>query len=389
MADNCRVDGGRLQILMLTDYFPPQASGGVERAVFEVSRRLVKLGHSVTVLTLSEHASEEIVEGLRIVRVPGRDLSGLVGAQVAVSGHVWPAIRRLLRSERFDVIHGHNLFFHAALAGAVLAKPHHVPLVTTAHLGSPDDLGGVVGRLTMLYENTVGRAIVGRSDKVIAVSQAVADHVSHLTQRERITVIPNGVDLQRFQPPERPVDEPAVLFVGRLIFNKGPQFVLKAIPPVLARFPSAHFRLIGDGPMRAQLEAEARKGGFFANVEFLGQREDIPALLQQGAILVRPSLSEGLPLVALEAMACALPIVASNVGGTAEVVNDGVTGYVLETDAFDQLPDRICRLLADPALRAAMGKRGREFVERGYDWDSIAERTLGVYREVLAARTKK
>jgi glycosyltransferase involved in cell wall biosynthesis len=139
--------------------------------------------------------------------------------------------------------------------------------------------------------------------------------------------------------------------------------------------------------MEDELRLEASKRGIAANVEFLGHRDDIPELLTTGAMAVRASLSEGLPLVALEAMAAGLPVIAMDVGGTREVVDDGVTGFLLQPNDVEGLADRICRLAGDSGLRAEMGARGRTFVEQGYDWSRIAARTADVYREVLAARS--
>jgi glycosyltransferase involved in cell wall biosynthesis len=138
--------------------------------------------------------------------------------------------------------------------------------------------------------------------------------------------------------------------------------------------------------MRQDLESEARRLGIDANVRFLGQREDVAEVLRGASLLVRPSLSEGLPLVALEAMACGLPVVATDVGGTAEVVQDGVTGYLLRTNDVDQLAERVCRLIGDAGLRAEMGARGRAFVEQGYDWPQISACTLEVYCRALEAQ---
>lgn len=373
---------------MVTDYFPPHASGGVEHAIYEISRRLVEIGQAVTVLTLQPHrrTSRETLDGIAVIRVPGLELSRFFGVQVAVSAEVWPALLRELVAKRFDIVHVHTLFFHGSLAGALLTKLRQAPLVTTAHLGSPEDLPGIVGRVTSIYERTVGRLIINRSARVIAVSNAVAAHLRPLARHpERIGVIPNGVDLERFAPAATPPSgPPVVLFVGRLIFNKGPQFLVEAMPAIVAKHPDARFRFAGDGPMQDELEKRVRELGLEGQVEFLGQREDIPELLRQATIMARPSLSEGMPLVALEAMACGLPVVAADVGGTAEVVQDGVTGYVIEPENVEQLVERVNRLLGDAALRHEMGRAAREFVEHGYDWSSIAQRTLTVYEGVLA-----
>jgi glycosyltransferase involved in cell wall biosynthesis len=385
---------------MVTDYFLPRSSGGVERAVYEVARNLVETGHHVTVLTLRKQGepsrekmklSPEAMAGIDVIRVAGWDLSGRLGAQVAVSLHAWPAIWRELSTGRYDLVHAHSIFFHESLVAAVVCRLKKLPLVTTAHLGAPDELGGKVALATSVFEKTIGRIILRRSDAVIAVSQAVGDHVLQgMRHRERLHVIPNGVDLARFRPALQ--DEAGasgggpvrILVVGRLIFNKGPQFVLEAAPQVLARFPDARFVFAGDGPMEDELRQEASKRGIAANVDFLGHRDDIPELLASASMAVRPSLSEGLPLVALEAMAAGLPVIATDVGGTREVVTDGETGYLLQPNDVAGLARRICDLAADAHLRSKMGARGREFVEQGYDWSRIAERTVEVYEQVLA-----
>ena len=219
---------------MVTDYFLPRSSGGVERAVFEVARNLVEAGHHVTVLTLRKQGepSRENMAGIEVVRVRGWDLSGRLGAQVAVSAHAWPAIWRELSQGRYDLVHAHSIFFHVSLIGALLTRIKHLPLVTTAHLGSPEELGGRVAMATSMFEKTIGRIILRRSDAVIAVSRAVGDHIAKgMKHRERLHVIPNGVDLTRFKPSPLSREGPLrVMVVGRLIFNKGPQFVIEAAP---------------------------------------------------------------------------------------------------------------------------------------------------------------
>jgi glycosyltransferase involved in cell wall biosynthesis len=371
---------------MLSDYFLP-SSGGVERAIFEVSRRLVRAGQNVTVLTLAttDAPRREVMDGVDVLRSPGLDLSGQLGAQVAVSPHVWFALRQQLNQARFDIVHTHTLFFHVSLAASVLAGLARVPLVTTAHLGSPEDLGGAVGKATSVYERTFGRRVLNASHRVIAVSQSVATHISPLMKDPaRLRVIPNGVDLERFTPNREPNNQGAatVVFVGRLIFNKGPQALLDAVPQVLSRFPQTRFQFVGDGPMRADLERKAAQRKLADQVEFMGQREDVAGLLGKASVFCRPSLSEGLPLTALEAMACGLPVVATRAGGTAEVVEDGITGYIVAPNHPAEVADRLCRLLTDDSLRAEMGRRGRKAAEQ-YDWTSVTERTLDVYRETV------
>lgn len=382
-----------LKVLMLTDYFPPHA-GGVERVVYELSRRLASRGTGITVLTINtqQAATRESVEGVEVVRVPGFDLTRSTGAQLAVSLHAWPVLLRILEARRVDLIHAHNLFFHLSLIGALLSRASGVPLVTTAHLGSVEHLGGTYGRLASLYERSAGALIVRRSHKIIAVSDAVARHTRRLGARpDSVITIPNGVDTRQFSPATSTGESPSrVIFVGRLVFNKGPQFLIDAIPEVLDRHPGTHFDIVGDGPMRRELQARALRQGSNGHVRFLGERNDVERLLATADVFVRPSLLEGMSLTVLEAMACGLPVIATPVGGTAEVVEDGANGYLVEPGNRGQLAGRLCTLLGNPDLRREMGKRGRALVETGYDWDSVANRTVGVYEEAVSiARDKK
>lgn len=382
-----------LNVLVLTDYFLPHASGGVERAAYEVSRRIAEQGHAVTVLTFRRGGAPAVeqMDGLSVVRVSALDLSHLVGIQLSVSLHVWPAIRRIIKQRRIDVVHAHGLFFHASLAGAVLGRLLGVPVVTTAHVGSLKSIGGVASRLSALYQGTAGRLILASSKEVIAVSEAVAEHVQRQgAERRKINVIANGVDAEHYSPAAQRghTGGPRMIFVGRLITNKGPQHLLDALPEVIDRFPAAECWFVGDGPLRRELERRAREAGLERNVSFLGERDDVPDLLRQSDVFVRPSLSEGLPLAVLEAMASGLPVLATPVGGTPELVEDDATGFLIEPSDVSALKDRLVRLLGDEDLRENMGRRGRQAAV-DYDWDFIGRRTLDVYQRAVAGEDEQ
>jgi glycosyltransferase involved in cell wall biosynthesis len=199
-----------------------------------------------------------------------------------------------------------------------------------------------------------------------------------------VRVIANGVDTHQFQPGERRADGTfRIACVGRLIFNKGPQFLIEAAPQILRAHPKAEFVLVGDGPLRASLEERARRLNIGHRVNFLGTRSDVAAILQGCDVLVRPSLLEGMPLAVLEAMACGLPVVATPVSGTAELVRGGENGLLVRPAQPDDLAAAVLRLAEDESLREAQGRRGRWLAEHRYSWDAVAAQTLAVYRELL------
>jgi len=387
-ADAQTVGGRTINILMVTDYYRPHV-GGVERVVHELSRRLVARGHAVTLVTLNTDCAplRESVEGIEVIRVPCLQLTGMLRAQLTLSLAVWPKLLQLATSRRFDLVHVHGLILPLALPGAFVARAFGLPLVMTAHTGSTEAIGGAVGGLVPAYEQTAGRLLLGLSQRVIAVSRAVAAHVAALGAGRRVTVVPNGVDSRSFRPGVPRAGEPArILFAGRMIFNKGPDVLLEAMPRVLQRFPGTRVDFIGGGPLRAVLNRRASELGIAPQIRFLGDRDDMPELLRSGDLLVRPSLLEGLPLVVLEAMASGLPVVATAVGGTPEIVADGVTGYLVRPRDTAALSARICELLGNAELRQAMGRRGRLLAEREYDWDAVCLRTEKVYAQALAER---
>ena len=382
-----------LKIDVFTDYFPPHLGGGVERVVDEVCRRLARQGHTLRVFTFNTDRAPayEVVDGVRIYRAPAIQLTRFTRMQASLSPGLLPLAWRLARSHPPDILHAHNLFFSSATVAVLLRHLLKKPLVTTLHLGSLRQLGGPSLLLASTYERTLGRAIVRSSDRLIAVSNAVAQHAAHLgAQPEAVRVIANGVDVQQFRPGAGRVNGTfRVACVGRLIFNKGPQYLVEAAPEVLGAHPETEFVFVGDGPLRPHLEERARQLGVGHRLTFLGTRHDVAAILQTCDMLARPSLLEGMPLTVLEAMACGLPVVATPVSGTAELVRDGENGIFVRPADPAALARAILRLIEDEPMREAQGRSARRFVERGYGWDAVAEKTLAVYRELLPTATEE
>ena len=358
----------------------------MERVAAKICEGLIRRGHSVAVLTLRTCSAPAVeVDGaLTIYRVPAADLTSKLGVQFAVSARVYDAIARLIRRFHPDLVHAHNLFFRTTEAGALLRLLFRVPLITTLHLGKPAG-GGLFNMMVQIYEATMGKFITCRSDHLTAVSRAVAEHAREIGgYKTPLTVIPNGVDTSIFFPRLGQTDgRQKILFVARLVPNKGPETLLRAVPAVLANHPQAEFLLVGDGPLLNKLQEQTRQNGIGHAVHFLGTRTDVPELMRESGIFVRPSTLEGMPLTVLEAMASALPVIATPVGGTPELVQDGVNGYLMPVGDSNMLAESIIKLLDNTALARKMGKYGREMVGTSYSWEAVVEQTERVYTEVL------
>jgi len=173
-----------------------------------------------------------------------------------------------------------------------------------------------------------------------------------------------------------------VIAVGRLTPQKGLHTLIEAAPRVAEAVPDAGFLIVGDGPLRGELERAARASG--AAIVFAGERRDVHDLMRGARVLALPSVYEGLPLVALEAMACGLPVVASAVDGTPEAVADGETGVLTPPGDAGRLAEALIGLLRDPAKCEAMGRKGRARAEAHFSASRMVEETQAVYEACIS-----
>ena len=181
------------------------------------------------------------------------------------------------------------------------------------------------------------------------------------------------------------IPEPSFLIavVGNLEEIKGHRYLIQALPGILDQFPHVFMIILGDGVLRPTLKTQVKDSGLSRSVMFAGWRKDVPRILAASDVLVLPSLSEGLPLAVLEAMAAGLPIVASNVGGVPEAVIDGETGFLVEPSSARSLREAILKLLKDPERARSMGAAGRTRVRAEFGVDRMVEETCEVYRNLL------
>lgn len=367
--------------------------GGVEQVTYHLAEELTKLGHQVSVVTLntSEESSMQDLNGIHIYRAKPVELTNALGVQSAISTQVVNFMREVFRVEHPDVLHANHLYFCTTFAACLNAKIFGIPLITTMHTGSISELDGIAGYAVRLYEKSIGRWILRRSNRIIAVSQAVKRYAEVMgADSRKLSVVPNAVDTLKFQPlstEDKPEGVTHVGFIGRLISYTGAEYLLKAAPQILRDFRTVQFQVGGDGPILEDLRHLAQQLGVGHAFRFLGT---VPSVnfMHSCDIIVRPSLADGMPLTILEAMACGLPTVASNVGGNPEILRDGETGYLIEPRNVRQLASRISRLIADPRLRLRMGSRARRFVERYFRWDKIAREVAAVYEDSLAASAR-
>ncbi len=347
-------------------------------------------GLEKVVLNLTHLATQDVFEA-RVLCLQG---PGVLAPQLAARGVIvesldcpdLPKGRTLfrliqhLRRLRPHILHTHNAGPH--LFGAVAARAAGIPVVVhTKHSRNQP------GRLRSVAWNRLATAL---SDCIVSVSEATAEAarcVEHVPAH-KLRVIRNGIDLAAFPArahftgPER---RPAI-HVARLQQIKDQPTLLRAVRLVVDAEPAFQLMIVGDGPARAELRALSKHLELDGHVQFLGERDDVSDLLASASLFVLSSLSEGLPVSLLEAMATGLPAVATDVGGNREIVVPGETGLLVPAESPPALADAMRTLWADPDRARRLGAAGRQRVEQEFDMRQVAARYEGLYQELLQGK---
>ena len=310
------------------------------------------------------------------------------------SGKIFLELVREFKKSNIRIVHTHK--YKDTILAAPAAKLCGIPHVVRTVHGLREPFEGLQAFKMSCYEaieRTVHRYCV---DSIIGVSSQIESKYKAEGQVSRVACIRNGIDLegksvQRDRWRTRKdlgVDSETCLIgtVGRLTPVKGIPYLLDAARILLRQGENVKVLVVGDGSIRQDLLAQAGNLGVGERVVFLGHREDTDALLQALDIFVLPSLSEGIPMALLEAMAAARPIVASRVGGIPEIIEDGVDGYLVEPMDVNNLAERCRRLIESPDVARKMGEQGRVRVEREFSATAMADRVVSVYKELLMSR---
>ena len=291
---------------------------------------------------------------------------------------------RLLRKLRPAVLH--TWMFHANIPGRIIGRIAGVPNII-----SSERIMGLESKCRL----RLNRLTVPLADRVICVSSNVADFARdriHLPDA-KLVVIPNGIDMASFENlPTReevraaealPTDQFILASIGRPRPQKGYDILIDAFGRLAPSYPKAQLLFVGDGPDRPFLQEKANQLGLSERVTFLGDRIDIPRLLPALDIVVLPSRHEGMPNVALEAMAAGLPVVATTVGGIPEVVDRARTGLLVPPENPAELASALCTILENPDLARKMGASGRQRIEENFDIQQTVARTEQLYASLL------
>jgi glycosyltransferase involved in cell wall biosynthesis len=293
-----------------------------------------------------------------------------------------PRCVNLARREKIDLLHAHE--FAMNTYGSIVSRLTGIPIITTVHGKA---YYGEKWRRRAAYR------FAARQSRMVAVSEDIKNFlIDRVGIKGRdLTTIRNGIDIDAYSRAHsengnngagRGQCGPVIGTVGNLYPVKGQTYLLKAIAAVAQSFPDVTCLIAGRGQLLGALQAETARLGIGDRVHFLGFRQDIPELLREMDIFVLPSLSEGLPLSALEAMAAGKPVIATDVGGTSEAVLDGRTGFLVPPEDPQALSDKITHLLRHRELAGCFGEAGRERVAQYFSLQTMTKRYEALYDEV-------
>jgi glycogen(starch) synthase len=394
-----------MRVLMLSWEYPPVMVGGLGRHVHALATSLAAAGHSVTVVTRHEAgaALAETVDGVRIVRVPedppkfplANDT--LLAWTMALNHALTRTALRAIAGEEYDVIHAHDwLVAHTAVA---LAEILELPLVATIHATEagrhqgwlPGDLSRGIHSVECWLAHRARRVLVCSGYMRWEVTTALGIEPS------TVDVIPNGVVAEDWRVPAQAVTAartrfagvgPLLGYAGRLVYEKGVQDLVGALPELRRRHPGLRLVIAGDGPHRGALQDQARSLNLHRAVSFTGFVGDgLPAVLAATNAVVVPSIYEPFGMVALEAACAGAPLAVAATGGLAEIVEPGVTGVTFPAKDPGRLAAAVSALLADRAGARQMARQALTMIHERYSWSAIAARTAQAYRTAAGTAT--
>jgi glycosyltransferase involved in cell wall biosynthesis len=363
---------------------------GPERQMLQLAKHMRREGFQLEILALyrRNEAMPLIHPLIERARNHGLNAEQLEGkAKLSPKDVLYIAQR--LKSGQFSLIHTHG--YKANILGGMAAKLAGVKSVATVHLHTETTyrlrLYKIIDLLALRF-----------FPKVIAVSENLRQYlIANGLPPKKVVTIHNAVDLEIFASGVSFCNDKAlknrlgigsdqyiVSIIGRLTSQKGHRYFLESAKRILEVLPETRFLIVGDGPLREELEGLSLSLGVAQAVCFLGYQQDIATLMGISDVIVMSSLKEGLPYVLLEALALARPVVGTQVGGIPEVIKHGETGLLVPPKDSKGLAEAIIRVLRNPEEAARLGERGRKLVSREFNVETMVRKTAAVYAEVLS-----
>jgi len=384
---------GQTRLCIVTNVFLPSV-GGIQIVTYEQSKRLLQKNYDLMVVTNRIQAPKKyVIEGINVECYESLNMGFRLGIP-----YVIPTVTSLKTFTKAikncKIVHAHGHPYLTSLLAGKLAKFYGKPFVLTQH-NTFIDYNNFFDQVELINDLTVGKETLKEADKIIAVSNATKNYVVSLgAKASNVEVLHNGVDLKRFRPMPKvkeemrrklgiPQDAIVVLTVRRLVYKNGVDTLIDSANIAVKKNPKIVFLVVGKGPDMGSVQMQIEQLGIEQNLRLTGfvPDQDLHLYYNTADLFALPSKSgEGLPLVALEAMSCGLPVIATNVGGISEIMEDDYGRLVPPNN-----PEALAKAILEFAETdfSLLKNELRAIVEEKYGWDKNVERLMEIYQELI------
>ncbi len=387
-----------MKILMLTWEYPPRVVGGIARVVYDLSKTLHKDGHDVTVITYREGDTPyfEDDKGIKVYRVDNYMINpnNFIDWILQLNFNMISKANEIIKEQgNFDVIHAHDWL--VAYSAKTLKNSYNIPIVATIHATEAGRNSGIHDE-QQRYINDTEWMLTYEAAEVVVNSNYMKNELQRLfgLPYDKINVIPNGVNLNLFNGIERDYsfrrkyamdNEKIILFMGRLVYEKGIQHLISAMPKILEGYHDSKLVICGKGGMEDELRNQVKAMGIDNKVYFAGymKGKDVQRMYKAADVAVFPSTYEPFGIVALEAMLSEKPIVVSDIGGLNEIVDHKKNGMKAYCGNPNSIADSILEVLYDHKLCADITRVAKNKVRNEYNWSKIAQDTHFAYQKAI------
>jgi glycosyltransferase involved in cell wall biosynthesis len=375
-----------MKVAIVSPVFPYPKRGvyiGIERQVLEFSRALIRKGIKVKVFTTFWNGGREheTFKEIEIYRVPDSSIKfGKIGRLFDFHYYTWG--KNLLKLDNLfeaDILH--------SLAPLSSAKDIKKKSPLISHFQHYESVDKPIHLLYKPFHHRIEKIAYLNSDFVIAPSEFSKKILCKAFKlvEDKVRVIPHGVDIARFSIKEKKSEGIRLLFVGGLEERKGVRYLIEALASVISTYGTIELILVGSGAQEVELRELVKKMNLEKSIKFAGYvdgwSDKIVEYYHSADIFVFPSLTEGFGMALVEAMACGLPVIATNTTAIPEVVGDA--GILVKPRSPEALADAINRLVGDKKLRRDLGRKGRRRVEEKFTWDKVAIKAIELYEEIV------
>lgn len=388
-----------MRILFFNYEYPP-LGGGAGNATFYLLREFSKIPtlevDLITSSTDKKYSLEKIGDNIRIHKLPIGDKRNNLHSQsekdlLIYSWKAYFYAKKLISKNNYDLTHS----FFTVPCGFIswrLFKKYGIPYVVSLR-GA--DVPGYAERFSFIYKILTPLIVKIWKDsaEIVSNSEGLKELALESNPKQKIDIIYNGINTQEFKPDDSLKKNSKFIITpgaSRITSRKGLQYLIEAVYKLSQKYPNIYLKIIGDGDERTRLEELIKKLNIEDKVEFLGQisHENIFSYYQEANVFVLPSLNEGMSNTMLEALSSGLPIIATDTGGSKELIEEGENGYIIKMKNSDDIAQKLERLISNPELRKRMGENSRKRALE-LSWESVAEKYATVYGLVCEKMKKK